>query len=141
MRLGARATIPAAKMALREIRNPELPSWPIVSWINAGVIEFFVHSEPFSTIYASPVRSPWSIWKGATDLDFPLLLPRNLAHFVNNFIEILILTEEQGHIELTFPRTFHEVQRNAYIDPFLLRHMEGFGSTVDRWHVLGAISQ
>ena len=118
-----------------------LPARPVISGIEAGIVELPVHSEPVGPVNAARRCRPRTRWERRDHLEPAVGAPRDVPDFSRNFREILILTEYNSYIELAVARHTHHVQSDSQVDSLFALDRKLVDGTVRQTYLLDPVAQ
>ena len=93
----------------------------IIAGIEARVVKFPIHPEPFGIVYPAFGGRRRTDGISRYNLYRPVAFSRDLRNVFCGFGQVLILAEDNGHVHMPAARQPHDVQPQAQIDAFLLR--------------------
>ena len=97
----------------------------VVAGVKAGVVSRAIDFNPIRAVNSAPVGTGRTEWKRTGYFDPAVLLVGDLADFVSNFRQILILAENKGDVEGAGMRESDDIQREPNIHAFFLTDQEG----------------
>jgi len=114
---------------------------PSVLAFEAGVVLLLCDGKPVGAVDAPVVCRARPDGEGGGNLDPAVLLLRNVANLVGHVDEILILTDDQGHVILAIASQPDDVERHADVDPFLFTNSDGVVRAIRQCDAAVAIPQ
>ncbi len=92
----------------------------VVSLVEALIVKVSVNRDPIGIVDSSPILCRRTLREGTSDLNPASLALCDCANFVGHFREILILANDKCHVVCTVMSKPNYINRNSYIDTFLL---------------------
>ncbi len=99
-------------------------------------MEIPVERLPIRSIHSTTAGRRRALRERGRNLDPPILPLRHFAHFTSNLRVVLILSEEDRHIERSRGRKANHIQRDADVYPLLVSDLDGATRSMSDTNVL-----